>query len=283
MSYGIKFSIIVDNDWFGSTSFIPVLRLLDTEIEVLGLTVVVGNIWLDQMALDALRFLELGNLSNKISVYKGATYPFLNNPFPGAFAEQNLTAKAAYQDPSGGDPTRIVLSALPEDLPTTKLQTMNTINFLIEQIHMYPHQVSILTLGLLTNIVLAIRLNSTCARNVKEIVTSSLLQADLNSDFNILFDPKAASIVLTADFPSIVLVGRAAMMATVNPYYIDSITTKINPYTKLIAKYYPRNLPMWDEATAAILTHSNLIIDTVYALADADIAYNSPFYGTIHI
>ncbi|CAF5144044.1 unnamed protein product, partial [Rotaria sp. Silwood1] len=111
----------------------------------------------------------------------------------------------------------------------------------------------------------------------------SLLQADLNSDFNILFDPKAASIVLTADFPSIVLVGRAAMMATVNPYYIDSITTKINPYTKLIAKYYPRNLPMWDEATAAILTHSNLIIDTVYALADADIAYNSPFYGTIHI
>ncbi|CAF1086196.1 unnamed protein product [Rotaria sp. Silwood1] len=280
MSYGIKFSIIVDNDWFGSTSFIPVLRLLDTEIEVLGLTVVVGNIWLDQMALDALRFLELGNLSNKISVYKGATYPFLNNPF----------------HPSGGDPTHIVLSALPEGLPTTKLQTMNTINFLIEQIHMYSHQVSILTLGLLTNIVLAIRLNSTCARNVKEIViqdgfldrnlaqiTGSLLQADLNSDFNILFDPEAASIVLTADFPSFVLVGRAAMMATVNPSYIDSITTKINPYTKLIAKYYPRNLPMWNEATAAILTHSNLIIDTVYALADADIAYNGPFYGTIHI
>jgi inosine-uridine nucleoside N-ribohydrolase len=190
--------IIIDNDWSSSASFIPVLLFLDADIEVLGLTVVVGDSWVDQETLHALRFLELSDGTSKIPVYKGATYPLLNTPFrmemwqklhgkipwTGAFTEQNLTAEAAGQDPTGGNPTRIVLSALPEGLPKTSAQNMNAVNFLIEQVHIYPRQVSILALGPLTNIALAIKLNSTFAINVKEIIIqggfldTSLAQVD---------------------------------------------------------------------------------------------------------
>jgi inosine-uridine nucleoside N-ribohydrolase len=72
-------------------------------------------------------------------------------------------------------------------------------------------------------------------------------------------------------------------MTTFDSSCINNITAKVNPYTALIAKYYQRVLPMWDEATVAILAHSDLIANSVYALTDVDIAYNSPFYGTIHI
>lgn len=186
--------VIIDNDWFGSASFIPVLILLSAQWEILGLTVVVGNSWVDHATLHVLRFLELSNRTRSIPVYKGARYPLLNTPFrmdrwqqlygkipwTGAFTEQNLTAESMGMDPTGGDPTRIVLSALPEGLPTTKEQEMHAVNFLIEQVHRYPGQVSILALGTLTNIALAVKMNATFARQVKEIfIQGGYIDVDL--------------------------------------------------------------------------------------------------------
>jgi inosine-uridine nucleoside N-ribohydrolase len=59
-------------------------------------------------------------------------------PYIGAFAEAGDV-----------DLTRIVLSVLPEGLPTRTAKDMNVV---IEQIHIYPRQVSILALGPFTNI-----------------------------------------------------------------------------------------------------------------------------------
>ncbi|UJR14464.1 hypothetical protein I4U23_001461 [Adineta vaga] len=207
-------------------------------------------------------------------------------PYKGAYAEQNLTAETI-----GFDPTRIVLSALPEGLPTkTTVKDMNAVNFLILKIHLYSGQVSILALGPLTNIALAIKTQlNICKKcgyldaNIAQII-GSLFQADPNSDFNILFDPEASSsMVLTAHFPSIVLVGHAAQLVTFDSSYIDSITTTNTPLITLIAKYYPRNLPMWYEATTATILYSDLITDAFSAYADIDISFSSPFYGQIHI
>jgi len=177
--------VILDNDWSGSASFIPLLLMLDSNVDVLGLTVVVGNSWLDHMTMHVLRFLELGNLTKQIPVYKGAMYPLLNTPYrmdiwqklygkipwTGAFAQRNLAEETLGLDPTGGDPTRILTSGLPEGLPSiARAQSMSAINFLIEQVHTYPGEVSILAAGPLTNIALAIRMNSTFSRNVKKIV-----------------------------------------------------------------------------------------------------------------
>lgn len=186
--------VIIDNDWFGSASFIPVLILLHAQWKILGLTNVVGNSWVDHTTLHVLRFLELSNQTKNIPVYKGARNPLFNTPsrmdrwqqvhgkipWTGAFKEQNLTAETLGVDPAGGDPTRIVLSALPEGLPITKEHDMHAVNFLIEQVHRYPGQISILALGTLTNIALAVKMNATFAQNVKEIfIQGGYIDVDL--------------------------------------------------------------------------------------------------------
>lgn len=88
---------------------------------------------------------------------------------------------------------------------------------MIEMVHKYPGQVDIYAAGAMTNIALAITQNSTFAQNCKSIVIQggyldvNLLQVtvdmDLFSDFNIFFDPEAASIMFQAPFPQFYVVG----------------------------------------------------------------------------
>lgn len=73
------------------------------------------------------------------------------------------------------------------------------------------------------------------------------------------------------------------MMATYPSSYIDEITSIKNPFTNLISKFYQRNLPMWDEAAAALLAYPHLITNRFSAFADIDTNYNSPFYGRTKI
>ena len=121
-------------------------------------------------------------------------------------------------DPSGPNVTRINVAAIPEGLPTTKpLQGIDAAHFMIEMVHKYPGKVEIYAAGAMTNIALAIKLNSTFASTAKSIVIqggyldTNLLQVtidmDIFTDFNVFFDPEAASIMFTAPWPNITVVG----------------------------------------------------------------------------
>jgi hypothetical protein len=94
--------------------------------------------------------------------------PVTNIP---AFNLENLTAEAAGNDPSGPNITRTVEAALLEGVPTTTpLAGIDAPTFMIEMVHKYPGQVDIYAAGAMTNIALAIQLNSTFAQNCKSIV-----------------------------------------------------------------------------------------------------------------
>jgi hypothetical protein len=94
--------------------------------------------------------------------------PVTNIP---AFNLENLTAEAAGNDPSGPNITRTVEAALLEGVPTTTpLAGIDAPTFMIEMVHKYPGQADIYAAGAMTNIALAIQLNSTFAQNCKSIV-----------------------------------------------------------------------------------------------------------------
>ena len=161
------------------------------------------------MTVHALATLEIGNLSC-IPVVPGATYPLIQTearfqawqavhgalPWQGAFAPQNVTAEALGNDPTGGDPNRIVRAAILEGYPTTLPDTSTSAaNFMVEMVKKYPGQVSIYTAGALTNVALAVRMDPNFAGLAKELVimggyvddnllevTGTLNQADINSD-----------------------------------------------------------------------------------------------------
>jgi inosine-uridine nucleoside N-ribohydrolase len=206
-----KNKVIIDND-FTAGQWDPYLLALNAGWDVLGLTTCSGNTWMPQQVQHALGNLQLGNLSSCIPVYAGALYPLLNTferfqawemvngqlPYQGAFAPFNATAESLGANPSGGsDPSRIVRGAFSQGYPTsaTEAQDLNAVNFMIEQVHKYPGQVSIFGAGAMTNIALAVRTDRKFASLAKELVvmggyiddnlyqvTGDQLQADINSD-----------------------------------------------------------------------------------------------------
>ena len=104
-----------------------------------------------------LAILEKGNLSC-IPVVKGETYPLIQTyqrfqiwqqlwgslTWQGVFAPENLTAQSLGNDPTGNDPSQISKSAFIEGYPnTTALEGYTAAQFMVEQVHKYPGQVSI--------------------------------------------------------------------------------------------------------------------------------------------
>lgn len=104
-----------------------------------------------------LALLEIGELSC-IPVVKGVTNPFVQTyqrfqqwqrswgklEWQGVFLPENLTAQASGFDPTGPDPNQISRSALIEGYPnTTALKGSTAAQYMIDQVHKYPGQVSI--------------------------------------------------------------------------------------------------------------------------------------------
>jgi inosine-uridine nucleoside N-ribohydrolase len=244
--------VILDNDW-SPAGFIPYLLALNAGWDVLGLIGDTANSWSLQTSLHGLATLERGNLSSCIPVYRGADYPLLNTPklfqawetvhgvlaWQGAFAPENLTAEAEGSDPTSGNPNRVSKSAFLEGYPNTTIASGSAAIWLVEQVNKYPGEVVIYSGGALTNIALAVRMDSTFASKTKGLVvmggyidvnllqvSGSVMQADYNSDvrclvffifcilhdhradfvswqINLMIDPEASKIALTADFPNI--------------------------------------------------------------------------------
>ncbi|EPQ50816.1 nucleoside hydrolase [Gloeophyllum trabeum ATCC 11539] len=300
---------ILDNDW-SSTAFAVFLMALDGGIDVLALTDCTGDTWQHQETLHALATLELGNLSC-IPVVPGATWPLLQTPerlqawesiygplvWQGAFAAPNYTAEAQGADPTGGDPNRIVPAAFVEGLPATKpMNTTNAANFMVEMVRKYPGQVSIYAAGPLTNVALAVRMDPDFAENAKELVimggyvdvellqaTGSLLMANINSDINLIMDPEAASIALTAPFPNITIAGNVANQVISTQAFLDQVIQVNNSYSNLMYKYYGTEFPFWDETAMALLVDPSINTNSTNVFVAVDTAYGSPSYGNIHV
>ena len=251
-----------------------------------------ANTWQPQVALHALATLETGNLAC-IPVYAGATWPLLNTPkrfqaweflhgklpWEGAFAPENLTAEAQGSDPTSGNPNRISPSALLEGMPnTTVAKSTNGANFMVEMVHKYPGQVSIYSAGALTNVALAVRSDPEFASLAKELVimggyvdvnmfqaVGTYNEADVNSDINLMIDPEASKIALTADFPEIVIAGNVANQVNPTQDFLDEVYDEVkNRYTQLFHDYYELTLPYWDETAAAIMVDPSIVVNKTH-------------------
>lgn len=118
----------------------------------------------------------------------------------GAFAPENATLEALGNDPTSGDPERVVKGAFYEGYPNGTLAGNHSAEWMVEQVRKYPGEVVVYSGGALTNIALATRLDPDFARLAKELVimggyldvtllttSGSTLQADLNSDVSLFF------------------------------------------------------------------------------------------------
>ncbi|PKY01689.1 inosine-uridine preferring nucleoside hydrolase [Aspergillus campestris IBT 28561] len=296
---------ILDNDW-GAVSFIPILLALKGDMEILGLASNTANTWQRQSALHALANLELSNLTC-IPVIPGCTWPLLHTPhrfhtwesLHGALPWQGAFAPEAQDgnDPTSGDPNRIVREAFIEGFPRGSIDDSKTAAmFMVDMVRKYPGQVSIYSAGALTNVALAVRLDESFARNARELVVMggyvdvNLLQvrgsvelANENSDINLMIDPESAKIAFNAPFPEIVIAGNVANQVPSTQSFLDDVHEVRNPLTNLFHDHYGTEFPFWDETAAAIMVDRGVVLNATTAYIDVDIAYGSPNYGNIHV
>ena len=294
-----KTLVVMDNDFAGPggtdmQALLPIIS--DPSVGVLGLTVVTGDGWENEEAARLLRFLEVAGRPD-IPVVNGATYPLMRTVPEMKLWEQRF-GKIPWKGAWGGlgpiDHVPVQQPALPhldEGLPTTPPASGLAANFLIKQVHAHPHQVTVIAAGPLTDIALAIRMDPSFAADAKQLVFMGGLldtsmqsltgNADFASDFNLIFDPEAAHIALTAPWPKVTAVGDVSNSVMMDRALMDRVAAVKTPLTTYLSKYF-NPLPLWDEMAAAIAVDPSLITKSIDAFMDVDVSGGAN-YGLAHV
>jgi inosine-uridine nucleoside N-ribohydrolase len=175
------------------------------DIELLGLTIVAGNQYLPQEVSDALKAMERLGLENEIGVYAGAEDPFLHD-YASFQQEKLLFGNATAYTAAYTNPPTDQLVAPPDGFAThTVPQKQHAVDFIIESVHRYPGEVTLLAIGPLTNIAIAIRKDPSIVPKIKDIVImGGQILVPGNSyigagETNWWFDPESARVVLRAN------------------------------------------------------------------------------------
>ena len=280
--------VIADQDVAGpaGSDLISLLVFLQSSrVNLLGITVVTGDAWRDEEVATALRLLEMVGRTD-VKVYVGADYPLVRTQQETEIFAQ-LYGKASWNGAwQKGNHQATVIPKLPQGLPATKAAEEDAAHFMIRMVHKYPHQVTIYGAGPMTNIALAVRLDSHFAELAKELVVMGGSMNPKTEDpefvntprheFNFWFDPEASSITLRAPWAKITDTTVDASIETKPTEEMFARWSKLkSPAARYLTKFTERPLLayMWDELAAAawldqaIVTHERLVymdVNTVH-------------------
>ena len=185
--------IIIDTDPGTDDAMAIMLALNSPEFDVRALTVVPGNVTAAQGLDNALRMLSLANRCD-VTVAAGAQHPLAQKLITAEFwhgknglANVELPPSKCKVDPRWGP------------------------DLIIQMVHESPHEITLVPIGPLTNIALAVSKDPSIVPLVKEVVLmgGSISGGNVNAsaEANINNDPEAAQIAFQAGWASLTMVG----------------------------------------------------------------------------
>jgi inosine-uridine nucleoside N-ribohydrolase len=186
------FRVIIDTDPGVDDALALLLAMRSPELKIEAITPVAGNVPLELTLPNALRMVEIAGRAD-IPVAAGAKAPLMRRLVTAAYAHgENGLGGAVFPEPK----------IHPVNQPAAEL---------IRQIvRKFPGEVTLLTIGPLTNIATALNLDPELAGMVRAIVMmgGSLSGGNITpaAEFNIYVDPEAARIVFQSGIP-ITMVG----------------------------------------------------------------------------
>jgi uridine nucleosidase len=237
--------ILIDTDPGIDDSMAILFALRSPEFEVVGLTSVFGNTDSDITAQNALRLIELEG-HDHIPVAQGAGIPLVMAP--------RSHGKLVHGRDGMGETN-------PRP-PKGKIVSTPAAPFIVELILSHPGEISLVPLGPLTNVAMALRLEPRISRLVKEVVlmggSTGRGNASPAAEANIFNDPEAASIVFGAGWP-LTMVGLDVTNKTVmSKEYLKELTHAGNPATDFIGRivpFYQKWFEEYDQMDGGIPTH----------------------------
>jgi inosine-uridine nucleoside N-ribohydrolase len=279
--------VIVDQDARGpaGTDMNSILVFLQSpKVNVLGITVVTGDAWRNEEVAHTLRLLELVGRAD-IPVIPGKNTPLVRTKEWTNLWEQThgkVLYQGAWTNPSSAhDPAQV--PDLTEGNPTTKASTEDVAHFFSRMVHKYPHQVTIYGAGPMTNIATAILSDPDFASLAQELV---IMGGSINPhtdnpeyidsprrEFNLWFDPEAASITLHAPWPKISV---TTVDVSIETHLTREILAEIGKSKEPAARYisrYTRRVGdyLWDELAAAAWLDPTLITNERYVYMDVSV------------
>ncbi len=289
---GAKEKVILDTDMVELYDDGVAMMMLanDENIDLLGVVVVSGNVWAYEATSYALRQLEIMGKPD-IPVYTGTRHPLRPGRYEAMSAEREMFGQLGWMGAFNRPEPQSYLE-LQEDrvpyggYPKITPQDMHGVQFIIDTVKANPGEVTIVAIGPLTNIALAIRLEPEIVSLAKRIVyMGGAIDVPGNmtpaAEFNWWFDPEAAKISVRAPFADQLIVGLdVCEKYHFNKDIFDRITAVENPVTKFFKEKYGPRLEenseytrlVWDTIAAAVVIDPTLITeeDTRWVDVNAD-------------
>jgi len=248
--------VIIDTDPGTDDAMAIMLALNSPEFDVRALTVVPGNVTAAQGLENALRMVSLANRCD-ILVAGGAQHPLF----------QKLVTAEFWHGQNGLANVELPPSKCKKDPRWAP-------DLIIEMVRANPHEITLVPIGPLTNIALAIEKDPSIVPLVKEVVImgGSITGGNVNaaSEANIANDPEAAQIVFQAGWPLTMVgldVGDKTLLTRKhievlkkNPGPVSDFIYKVADFLiGLSEKFGEAGTPMYDPLAVGVAIDSTLV------------------------
>lgn len=248
--------IIFDTDPGSDDALALMLALNSPELDVRAITVVPGNVTAAMGLENAQRMVSLANRCD-IPVAGGAQHPLF----------QKLITAEFWHGKNG-------LANV--ELPPSKCKVDSRFgpDLIIQLIHESPHEITLVPVGPLTNIALAVEKDPSIVPLVKEVILmgGSISGGNVNAsaEANIYNDPEAAQVVFQAGWPITMAGLEVGDKAMLTPKYLDELSKTHGPMNDFIVavlkylvdlslKFGEAGTPMYDPSAVAIAIDPTLV------------------------
>jgi inosine-uridine nucleoside N-ribohydrolase len=214
--------VIIDTDPGTDDAMAIILALNSPEFKVEALTVVPGNVDAHQGLENALKIVSLAGRCDVV-VAGGAQHPL----------NQKLITARFWHGKNG-------LANV--ELPVSKCKADPRFgpDLIIEMVHRYPHEITLIPVGPLTNIALAVSKDPSIAALVKDIVImgGSISGGNVNgaAEANIYNDPEAAQIVFNGGWMVTMVGSDVGERTLITRKYLAELQASHGPQSDFIAK-----------------------------------------------
>ncbi len=219
--------VIIDTDPGIDDAMAILLALNSPELKVEALTVVPGNVEAWQGLENALKLVSLAGRCD-VPVAGGAQHPL----------NQKLITAQFWHGKNG-------LAGVELPPSNCKADSRFGPDLIIEMVHKYPHEISLIPVGPLTNIALAVSKDPSIVALVKDVVImgGSITGGNVNgaAEANIYGDPEAASIVFNAGWIVTMIgsdVGERTLMTRKHLSQLQALHGPESDFISKLADFY---------------------------------------------
>lgn len=272
---------IIDADTGSDDAVAILMALRDPRVDVLGVTVVSGNVPLKQGIINTLCTAELCDVD--VKVFAGADKPLTREYLEiytldefqkhvQTLSSESVTAQCVHGVDGMGD-----IGVEPQN---KNYEEQDAVDYLIESFNKNPNEITLVTLGPLTNVAKAIQKEPSISTKIKHCyvmggTSDGSGNVSASAEYNIWVDPEAAQIVFNSGL-AITMVGwdnsyKYAMLKDKEINELKSLKTKYADFCVDIQKtlieltyasygFYGFDLP--DPITMAIALDNDIILES---------------------